>query len=36
MEILKPKNESRILSGNVLENGIKFINVNCLYDFYIK
>ena len=28
MEILKPKNESRILSGNVLENGIKFINVN--------
>ena len=30
MEILKPKNESRILTGNVLENGIKFINVNDL------
>ena len=27
MEIIKPKNEARILSGNILDNGIKFINV---------
>ena len=28
MEIIVPKNESRLFTGNTLNNGIKFINVN--------